>query len=227
MNERQTNPRKPHLVVIAGPNGSGKTTVMRRMVDLSWFPGACVIDPDAVAAALPGGFRETGNAARAALAAGRHRYHALAARQDILWETVFAARGDAMRFVRAAKSAGYFAHLLFIATRDPAINAYRVARRYMEGGHPIPVDVIVDRYYRSMGNLSRSLGDFDLAHILDNSVDDRAPALQCVMDNGGPRLWLAHPAEHWVCMAADTQAITPDRLRSDTLVLPPYLSAGS
>lgn len=225
MNEHQTNPRRPHLVVIAGPNGSGKTTVMRRMVDLSWFPGACVVDPDALAAALPGGFRETGNAARAALAAGRQRYRALADRQDILWETVLAARGDAMRFVRTAKNAGYFAHLLFIATRDPAINAYRVARRYMEGGHPIPVDVIVDRYYRSMGNLSRSLGDFHLAHILDNSVDHRAPALQCVMDNSEPRLMLARPAEAWVCLAAGAQPITPDRLQSDTAVLPPYFSA--
>jgi hypothetical protein len=154
---------------------------------------------------------------RAALAAGRHRYRALADRQDI--------RRVGMRFVRAAKNAGYFVHLLFIATRDPAINAYRVARRYMEGGHPIPVDVIVDRYYRSMGNLSRSLGHFDLAHILDNSVDDRAPALQCVMDNNEPQLWLAHPAEPWVCMAAGAQAITPSRLHSDTPVLPPYFSA--
>jgi predicted ABC-type ATPase len=111
-----------------------------------------------------------------------------------------------MRFVGAAKNAGYPAHLLFSATRDPAINAYRVARRYMEGGHPIPVNVIVDRYYQSMGNLSRSLGDFDLAHILDNSVGDRAPTLQCVMHNNQRRLWLAHPAEHWACMAVGDHA---------------------
>ena len=44
MNESQANPRKPRLMVIAGPNGSGKTTVIRRMVDLSWFPEARVVN---------------------------------------------------------------------------------------------------------------------------------------------------------------------------------------
>lgn len=77
-----------------------------------------------------------------------------------------------------------------------------------------------------MDNLSRTLEDFDLAHILDNSADGRMPALQCMTDNGGPRLWLMRPAEDWRRIAADT-AIAPNRLRSDTPVLPPYLSAGS
>ena len=64
----------PHLVEIAGPNGSGKTTVMRRTVDLSWFPGARGVDADALAAALPGGFVKPGTR-RATLAAERHRHH--------------------------------------------------------------------------------------------------------------------------------------------------------
>ena len=34
---------------------------MRRTVDLSWFPGARGVDTDALAAALPEGFREAGN----------------------------------------------------------------------------------------------------------------------------------------------------------------------
>ncbi len=111
--ENQTGPRSPHLLLIAEPNGSGKTTVTRRMVDLSSFPKARVIDPDALAAALPGNFCKAGNAGRAALVAGRLRYRALADRQDILWQAVFAARGDATRFARAAKNAGYVTHLIF------------------------------------------------------------------------------------------------------------------
>ena len=111
--ENQTGPRSPHLLLIAEPNGSGKTTVTRRMVGLSSFPKARVIDPDALAAALPGNFCKAGNAGRAALVAGRLRYRALADRQDILWQAVFAARGDATRFARAAKNAGYVTHLIF------------------------------------------------------------------------------------------------------------------
>ena len=56
-----------------------------------------------------------------------------------------------------------------------------------------------------MDNLSRTLEDFDLAHILDNSVDGRMPALQCMTDNSGPRPWLRRPAEDWRRIAADTR----------------------
>ncbi len=209
-----SEPTKPTLLVIAGPNGSGKTTVTNRMVDLSWFPDLCLVDPDAITASLPGGFRAKANAPRAALAAGRLRYRALAAGQDIVWETVFAARDKGCR-----------THLLFVATRDPAINAYRVARRYMEGGHPIPVDTIVDRYYRSMTNLSRSLGDFDLVHILENSVDARAPALECVVDNTARRLWLADSIEDWVRIATAGLTTVRRSQRARAPTVPPYFSS--
>lgn len=219
-----THPSKPTLLVIAGPNGSGKTTLTRRMVDLSWFQDPCLVDPDAITVTLPGGFRARTNAPRAALAAGGLRYRALAAAQDIVWETVLAAHGDPARFVRAARDRGYRTHLLFVATRDPAINAYRVARRYMEGGHPIPVDAIVDRYYRSMSNLSRSLGDFDLVHILDNSVDARAPILECAVDNMARRLWLADPVEDWVRVATENLMAARKSRRTGAPTFPPYFS---
>ncbi len=215
---------KPTLLVIAGPNGSGKTTLTHRMVDLSWLRAPCVVDPDAIMASLPGGFRASTNAPRAALAAGRLRYRALAAGQDIVWETVFAAHADPGRFMRAARDRGYHTHLLFVATRDPAINAYRVARRYMEGGHPIPVDTIVDRYYRSMTNLSRSLDDFDLVHVLDNSVDARAPALECVVDNIARRLWLADSVEDWVRVATENLRAVRKPHRTESPTCPPYFS---
>ena len=141
-----------------------------------------------------------------------------------MWETVLAAHGDPVRFVRAASGRGWRTHLLFVATRDPAINAYRVARRYMEGGHPIPVDVIVDRYYRSMTNLSRSLGDFDLVHILDNSVNARPPALECVMDNIARRFWLADSAEDWVRVATEKLTTAPRARHAEAPPSPPYFS---
>lgn len=219
-----SEPTKPTLLVIAGPTGSGKTAVTHRMVDRSWFRDLCLVDPDAIVASLPGGFRAHTNAPRAALAAGRRRYQALAAGQVIVCKTVFAAHADPARFVRAARDKGCRTHLLFVATRDPAINAYRVARRYMEGGHPIPVDTIVDRYYRSMTNLSRSLADFDLVHILDNSVDARAPALECVADNTARRLWLADSVEDWVRVATAGVATVRRPQRAGAPTLPPYFS---
>jgi predicted ABC-type ATPase len=61
--------------------------------------------------------------------------------------------------------------VFFIGTRDPAINAARVARRVMEGGHTVPIEKIVSRYVRSMGNLSAAIHLADRVYVYDNSVD--------------------------------------------------------
>ena len=40
---------KPVLIVIAGPNGSGKTTINTRILKHEWLEGAIYINPDIVA----------------------------------------------------------------------------------------------------------------------------------------------------------------------------------
>jgi len=41
--------RKPELIVIAGPNGSGKTSVTQRFLHHEWADGTVYINPDEVA----------------------------------------------------------------------------------------------------------------------------------------------------------------------------------
>ena len=40
---------KPELIVIAGPNGSGKTSVTQRFLHHEWAAGTTYINPDEVA----------------------------------------------------------------------------------------------------------------------------------------------------------------------------------
>ena len=40
---------KPVLIVIAGPNGSGKTTITHRILRHEWMEGALYVNPDQVA----------------------------------------------------------------------------------------------------------------------------------------------------------------------------------
>ena len=40
---------RPVLIVIAGPNGSGKTTITSRILKHEWLEGALYINPDQVA----------------------------------------------------------------------------------------------------------------------------------------------------------------------------------
>ena len=43
------NERKPVLIVIAGPNGSGKTTITRKILHHEWMEDSVYINPDIVA----------------------------------------------------------------------------------------------------------------------------------------------------------------------------------
>ena len=44
-----TSIHKPILIVIAGPNGSGKTTITSRLLKSEWLENAVYINPDNVA----------------------------------------------------------------------------------------------------------------------------------------------------------------------------------
>ncbi len=41
--------KKPELIVIAGPNGSGKTTITQQFLHHEWSEGTTYINPDQIA----------------------------------------------------------------------------------------------------------------------------------------------------------------------------------
>jgi len=55
----------------------------------------------------------------------------------------------------------------------PEINAARVARRVLQGGHEVPIRKIVDRWGRSIANAASVAAEVDRFYVYDNSVDDR------------------------------------------------------
>ncbi len=160
----------PVLLVIAGPNGAGKTTVTERLRRDHWSDGVEYLNPDEVAQHRFGGWNDPASVLEAARWTTERREALLAARQSLAFETVFSTP-DKLAFVERAREAGYFIRLFFIGTSDPAINASRVAQRYMRGGHTVPIEKIVDRYARSMANLAEALPLVDRAYLFDNSID--------------------------------------------------------
>lgn len=113
---------RPRLLVVAGPNGSGKTTITERGLAHVWFGGCEYINPDLIARDEFGDWNSPAAVLAAAGAAKERRDRAVAERRSLAFETVFSAP-DKVEFVRAAQRQGYFVRLFFVGTSDPVINA--------------------------------------------------------------------------------------------------------
>jgi predicted ABC-type ATPase len=189
----------PHVVVLAGPNGSGKTTIapnlLKGRLAVNEFVNADMIasglslfEPDA-----------------AAMAAGRvmlTRLKELAAhRADFAFETTLASRSFAP-WIAELKNTGYRFHPVFLWLSSPDLAVARVAGRVRMGGHSVPEATIRRRYYAGLRNF------FALYHpmattweIVDNSAGQRirmiASGRGAVTDNvGSPDTWRQIEEEH-------------------------------
>lgn len=98
------------------------------------------------------------------------RQKLLVAQQSFTFETVMSAP-DKVKLLANAQKAGYRTYLYFVATEDPYINISRVKQRVKAGGHNVPEDKIISRYYRSLDLLMDAIKQTNRAYIFDNSND--------------------------------------------------------
>jgi predicted ABC-type ATPase len=99
--------QKPRLLVVAGPNGSGKTTVTERGLAHEWFAGCEYINPDFIARDEFGDWNSPDAIRRAATLAADRRENCLRHRRSLAFETVFSAP-DKVDFLLRAHQQGYF-----------------------------------------------------------------------------------------------------------------------
>lgn len=173
----------PVLIVIAGPNGSGKTTVTARLREDHWSEGVEYLNPDDVARERFGDWNAPSAVRDAALWTERRREELLARGESLAFETVLS-RPDKLDFIRRASEAGYFVRIFFVGTETPTINAARVAQRVMLGGHTVPIEKIVSRYRRSLANLPLLVALAQRLYVYDNSQDG-ADARLCARTSDG------------------------------------------
>lgn len=166
------NNRKPELIVIAGPNGSGKTSVTKRFLHHEWGEGVIYINPDQVARDMFGDWNSDSAVLNAAKYCEEWRERCLNEKTSFVFETVFSSQ-DKIDFILRAKHAGFFIRVFFIATSHPSINASRIANRVLEGGHDVPITKIISRFYKSIMNCEIIAKFVDRLYVYDNSVDGR------------------------------------------------------
>lgn len=163
---------KPILIVIAGPNGSGKTTVTSQLLQSDWIEDAVYVNPDNVAQEKFGDWNSQDAVLNAARYCETLREDCLKNNRSLIFETVMSAP-DKLDFIRRAKEAGYFVRVFFISTENPAINAARIARRVMKGGHDVPITKIVSRYVKSIANCASIADEVDRLYVYDNSAENK------------------------------------------------------
>ena len=140
----------PNLYIISGCNGAGKTTasytILPEILECREF-----VNADIIAAGL-----SPFNPAGVALEAGRimlSRIHELIdEKADFAFETTLATRSY-VSLIRKAKANGYKIVLLYFWLDSPDQAIKRVAKRVAKGGHHIPDDVVIRRYFRGLHNL--------------------------------------------------------------------------
>ena len=170
---------RPVLIVIAGPNGSGKTSVTSKILHHEWLEDSEYINPDNVARDVFGDWNDLEAVLKAANYCNDWRERCLAERRSHIFETVMSA-GDKVDYIMRAKMGGFFIRLFFVSTESPTINAKRVANRVLNGGHDVPIPKIISRYDKSIANcqlLAR-------LYVYDNSVDDADARILFRMSNG-------------------------------------------
>ena len=111
------------------------------------------------------------------------REECLRQRRSLIFETVLSA-DDKLDYIRRAHETGFFIRVFFVSTNHPSINASRIARRVMKGGHDVPITKVISRYYKSILNCRRVSQVADRTYIYDNSIDNQEASLLFRMVDG-------------------------------------------
>lgn len=143
--------RKPILIIIAGPNGSGKTSITFDILQHDWAKDCEYINPDNIARDIFGDWNSNEAVLKAAQLSTQMREDFITQGKSLVFETVLSAP-DKIDFIKKAKNKGYFIRLFFVGTESPRINASRIAQRVIEGGHDVPITKIISRYGKSIAN---------------------------------------------------------------------------
>lgn len=138
---------KPRLILIGGANGSGKTTLAREYISLENLP---YLGADQIAFEL-----RPENVESVAIEAGRLFIQKIAESiqlgQTFIVESTLS--GLSLRkWLRKARDAGFGIEIAFVYLDSPELCIERVSARVSRGGHNVPDEDILRRYFRSNSN---------------------------------------------------------------------------
>jgi predicted ABC-type ATPase len=165
---------RPRMVVVAGPPGSGKSTVF----PVAGF-GVDHFNADDRAAELNrGSFRAISPAIRAQVNQEFELFVTdhIRGRRSFAFETTLR---STITFdqARQAREHGFLVVMRYVALQDVEQHLERIALRAQSGGHAASESILRAIHRASLENLPRALRELDSASVFDNSRFGEAPLL--------------------------------------------------
>ena len=84
------------------------------------------------------------------------------------FETVFSHPAK-IELLKKAQAKGFCTYMYFVATESPFINIKRIQQRVENGGHNVPRDKTIARYYRCLEQINQVLPYLNRAYFFDNT----------------------------------------------------------
>lgn len=149
----------PEVIVFAGPNGSGKTTITGMAKTVGVYINADDIKRTTLCTDI-----------EAALKAEELREKMILEKKDFTFETVLSTDRN-LRLLKKAKEQGYFVRCIYVLTANVDINVARVSARQAIGGHGVPEDKIRSRYTKALALIPQLVEVCDILHVYDNTKE--------------------------------------------------------
>lgn len=166
---------KPNLFIIAGCNGSGKSTFSASLLPNNLIPFDADKRKKEVYEAF--GFdleyreKMAWNKTQQEFENAIHQ--SISHRTDFSYETNF--NYEPLFWINQFKAAGFNIHLMFFSLQSPELAIERVAIRYENGGHYVTNSEVIQRYHDGFTNLNQTFEIFDSIMILEVSTENEIP----------------------------------------------------
>lgn len=149
----------PEVIVFAGPNGSGKTTITGMAKTVGEYINADDIKRTTLCTDI-----------EAAQKAEELREKMISEKRDFTFETVLSIDRNLL-LLKKAKEQGYFVRCIYVLTANADINVARVSARQAIGGHGVPEDKIRSRYSKALALIPQLVEVCDILHVYDNTKE--------------------------------------------------------
>lgn len=201
---------KPLAVIVAGHNGSGKSTMWHlRLSPLLEIPlinadrmMLSILPEVRVAAPLPAWAQQLRDSNVSWMEVGQKGVEgftaqAMARHLPFATETVFShwhKKPDGTFESKIDKiielqQAGYFVLLLFVGLANAGVSIGRVQARVQDGGHNVPIDKLIERFPRTQKAIAAAAPLADATILMDNSREWDKAFTTCQVLHGGQSLY--------------------------------------